>query len=178
LALPIKNDQDNVCARLARVLKRAENQPWRGKTVAARAVPGSGEGVDAGSAYAPELREEDKQQGVMRARETVHVQRPKLAYDKVKHGRLKSEVVDLLYLREIVRQLVLLPGNPLGDELDLVIIAEPEQAQTNFLQVLRFRAAALDQKEDVESIATGNYCIVTVGRVSTARLLGMCGNHG
>jgi hypothetical protein len=65
LAFPVENDQNDARARLARVLERAENQPGRGKTVNVGAVPGCGEGVHAGRAHAPELREENRQKGVM-----------------------------------------------------------------------------------------------------------------
>lgn len=122
-------------------------------------MPGRGEGIHTGRAYAPELREENWQQSVMRARKAIHVQGPKLAQNEFKHGPLKTEVVDLLDFREVIRQLILLLGNPLRDELNLVIMAEPKPTQADVLKMLGFEIASLEQKEDIQSVASSVYYI-------------------
>jgi hypothetical protein len=66
-----------------------------GGKVARRTTPRHSESVHACAAWAPELREENKQQRVGRASEAVHVQRAKLVQDETEHGGLKVKIVSL-----------------------------------------------------------------------------------
>jgi hypothetical protein len=55
--------------------------------------------------------------------------------------------------------LILLPRDPLRDEFNLVIMAEPKQTQADVLQMLGFGTASPEQKEHVESVATCDHRI-------------------
>jgi hypothetical protein len=76
-----------------------------------------------------------------------------LSLYELEHSRLKAKIVCLLDLGQVIGQLILIPWNPLRHELNLVIPAKLEKADTDFLKVVSLGAAFEKEEKHVQSVA-------------------------
>jgi hypothetical protein len=93
----------------------------------------------------------------MSTSEPVDVEMTKLLEHALKSRRLKTEIVEVFELGQVISQHIELSWYPVWCQVDLKGAAQPEDFEADQLEMLSFRPATIQEIEDVKSVSFRNH---------------------